>query len=133
MAREIDPTNLDEQDKSYLRERPWMIDTYRRRGFAAEMDAVENSKDTPDDPTRLATTDDLRVGTQTPQRDVAPPNGVVAGEEVDDDYESWSKADLEAEIDARNSEEDRAEDSKISKTGTKAELADRLHEDDAAA
>jgi hypothetical protein len=46
-------------------------------------------------------------------------------------YEEWSAADLRAEIDDRNADRDDA--AKISKAGKNAELAARLHEDDARA
>lgn len=50
-------------------------------------------------------------------------------EPADDDYDKWPKAELVAEIEERNSSENKS----MSTSGTKAELVARLREDDAAA
>lgn len=58
-------------------------------------------------------------------------DGAPAEDESDaevDPYEVWSMEELKAEIDRRN--ETRASDSKISKAGGKADLAQRLYADD---
>ena len=131
MSRAVDPENLKKEDIRYLQDRPWMIDNFRRQGYVDQMDAVldgQIKRDSPEDQTRVHT-DDMRLGTQAPQQIDPRANGVTGDdEEVDDDYESWSKADLEAEIQTRNDEDGR--ETKISASGTKAELAARLHEDD---
>jgi len=53
--------------------------------------------------------------------------GAVVDDEGDD-YDTWTKADLTAEIEARNS--DLGDDAKMSTSGTKPELIARLREDD---
>lgn len=135
MSKQIDPNNITTvDDRRYLLSRPWMVDEFRRQGYGDQMDAVENGQEvrpSPEDETRV-TTDDMRVGTQVPQQIDPRGNGVLDGDEdeVDDNYEEWTKAELESEVDARNAEEDR--ETKLSKSGNKDELAKRLHEDDAA-
>lgn len=134
MSREIDPKNLDERDALYLRDRPWMIDEYRRQGLIAEMDAVQSEevRPSPEELTRIHT-DQMRVGTQVPQQIDRIPNGVIpddAEDEIDDNYEEWSVAEIKTEIEARNAE--RGEKEQLSMSGNKAELCDRLHKDDAA-
>lgn len=52
-------------------------------------------------------------------------------EDEDPDYENWTVAELQTEIDERNNEPDRSEDAKLSRDGRKAELAARIREDDA--
>jgi hypothetical protein len=49
-------------------------------------------------------------------------------DELEDDYEGWTKSDLEAEIDERN--QARGDGEKLPKGGTKQELVDRLRSDD---
>jgi hypothetical protein len=124
---------MDEQDGQYLRERPWMIEEYRRQGFNDEMDVVAEGGHkpavSPEESTRV-TTDDLRQGV-IPVLKKPVQNGVVPSDEDDeleDDYEGWTKSDLEAEIDERN--QARGDGEKLPKGGTKQELVDRLRSDD---
>jgi hypothetical protein len=112
-----------------------MVDEFRRQGYGEQMDAVEEGilvRPSPEDESRV-TTEQMRVGTQVPQQIDPRGNGVLDdGEgEVDDNYEEWTVDELKSEIDARNAEDGRS--AQISKDGKKAELAARLHEDDAAA
>jgi hypothetical protein len=133
MSMEIDPKNVStDNELRYLRDRPWKIDEYRRQGFIAEMDAVEANipmKSDPTDETRIHT-DQMRVGTQAPQMSDPRSSGVLEDDEVDDNYEEWSVADLKAEIEARNAE--RAEGSHLALSGNKDALVKRLKEDDEA-
>lgn len=131
MARVIDPESLDKVDVRYLQERPWMIEEYERQGLKDQMAAVRAgmpSKDDPTDITRVHTTE-MALGNIPPQIESPRPDGVTDEEGLDDDYESWTKEDLLAEIDARNEEDGRT--NKLPKSGSKADLALRLHQDDA--
>lgn len=149
MARQIDTKNtvlltpeerdklvdgMDAQDMQYLRERPWQIEEYERQGYTKQMEAVRSGGNTPEvDPSEASrvTTEKMRLGAleanRTPQ-----PNGVVPDDEDEDDedYESWTVADLKAEIDDRNSDRDPA--TALATSGNKQELIDRLRADDEA-
>jgi hypothetical protein len=134
MSRVIDPEDVKPEDRQYLLDRPWMVDEFRRRGFTEQMDAVEEGVKMRPSPVEASktTTEDMRIGTQAPQQIDPRSNGVTGdGDEDDDvDYNEWSVADLKAEIDERNKEENREE--KLSTSGNKADLVKRLEEDDLA-
>jgi hypothetical protein len=129
---------MDQDDIDYVRDRPWMIETFERQGHTDAMKVVRESRpghdaEYPGDVT-LVKTDQMRVGTQTPQQPKPRPAG-AAGENVlppedEVDYSSWSVDELKAEIDARNEEEGRTE--KIATSGKKSDLVDRLEADDLA-
>jgi hypothetical protein len=132
MSRKIDPHNLEDGDHQYLLDRPWIMDEFRRQGLVEEMDAVDEASRVRDDPNEKVriTTEDMRVGTQPPQKLEPQPNGVVGDDDDEEvNYSDWTAADLKAEIEARNLEP-RAE--KIATSGKKEELIARLEEDDAA-
>lgn len=135
MGRVIDPKDLNEQDVRYLQDRPWLTDSFTRQGFVEEMQSVKEGqvvRRSPEEESQIST-DHMRVGTQAPQQELPRPNGVLPDDpedEVDDNYEEWTVDELKAEIDERNKEEREAP---LSKDGKKADLAARLHEDDAAA
>lgn len=138
MARSIDPQKLEPQDVLYLKDRPWMVAEFRRQGFESQMDAVEEAaQPIPGSPYLETTTQDMSLGYQTNVLVDPASNGFdreADGEDpvVDDNYEEWSVEELKADIDARNAEEDRPKERKLSKAGSKEDLAKRLHEDDAA-
>lgn len=135
MSRTIDPENLSTQDVLYLKDRPWMVKEFKNQGF--DMKKVEEfPQPIPGDPNFVISTQEMSQGFVPDDVQLAPAdNGVVGTGAEDDpladtDYEDWPKADLIAEIDSRNLEEDR--ENPISKSGTKEELAARLHADDEA-
>lgn len=134
MSRQIDIDNLTADDVPYLRDRPWLIDQYRRQGYTDHMDAVADGEITRESPVERSkiTTDHMRVGTQVPQQVDSVPNGVTGEEpdELDDNYEEWSVAELKAEITERNKE--LGEDVQIPVSGNKDALVDRLHKADQA-
>lgn len=133
--------NMDDQDLRYIWERPWIIGEYERQGFTEEMEALKGRFDaqgnlTPKTDPTVITTDDMRVGTQTPQHLLPRPQLVdpslnpLENEDDEDDYESWSKQELVDEVNSRN--EDRADGDKMSASGNKDQLIERLRADDAA-
>ncbi len=133
MAREIDPENLSEDDKQYLLERPWMEEEFRRQGYEKQMDAYrKEAGDAPEQPKtpRDITTQDAALGTPKEPQPAPQVPGTEVPEEESDDYDTWTKAELEVEIDSRN--EDLDDNTKMSRTGTKQELIDRLRENDTA-
>jgi hypothetical protein len=131
MSRSIDPKNVVGDDASYLLDRPWMIDEFRRQGFDKQMDAVVAGADvrnSPEEKSRVHT-DQMRVGTQGPQILEPAASGVLSeDDEVDDNYEEWKVSELKAEIDARNKE--RGPDDQLSLGGNKEDLVARLHQAD---
>lgn len=136
MARKIDPYNLDPNDVYYLQDRMWMVEEYERQGLTEEMKVVRETErlvpGEPAPPSEIKVAD-MSLGVRADGViDKPASNGVVPEESVvvDDQYEEWTKEDLVAEVDERNKEEGRTEP--LSKSGTKAELAARLHEDDEA-
>lgn len=129
-------SGADKDTRTYLRQRPWMLDEYRRRGFGDEVDKIIEDLPEPEvDPNEVdrVTTEGMSLGRQPRTKQHALPNGVVPPEvddadEADEPYEKWTVEDLKSEIDDRN--EGREGDDKLSKTGTKQELVDRLYADD---
>jgi hypothetical protein len=142
MARQIDFSKpLDAQDKQYLRERPWLINEANARGDDTST-VWEDSLELPD-PTITVTTEEASLGNSDRRLPGPAPHGLAPLEDqmgeppmgadyVDDEpYENWTVADLQGEIDARNSA--RSDDDKISRSGKKDELVARLYEDDKSA
>ena len=123
-----------EQDDQYMRERPWIIAEYERMGFTDEMKQVREGirpLESPGEASRV-TTDDMRVGVLPTDRKVqedrvSPP----ADDEVEDDYDTLTVAQLQEEIDVRNRE--LPDEDKITRTGKKEDLIARLRADDEAA
>lgn len=87
----------------------------------------------------LAHGEDARVATfderfpedapESPEEFAPETDGTGSGtEEEDPGYEEWSADDLRAEIDERNEQDGRT--TKISKAGSRADMAARLREDD---
>jgi len=105
MAREIDfSKKLDDADRNYLRQRPWLIVEAEIQGHEG-VRADVYAKAAPDD----------------------------VDEDEDDettDYSKMTVAQLQKEIDSRNEELD--EDDQIERSGNKADLIARLQEDDEA-
>lgn len=134
MARTIDPYDLDAEDIHYLQSRYWMVEEFKRQGLTDQMAVVdETPRRVPGEeapPSTVLLSDMSRGQRFDGIVDKPPANGVLSSEEVvvDDKYEEWTKDELLADIDERNKEEDR--EVPLSKSGTKAELAARLHEDD---
>jgi hypothetical protein len=115
MARDVDFENLDEDDVRYLAERPWLVDQAEREGNEDVREVVEEyalSQQAHNEPGTFP------VEATTPQ------------EEADDDYDSWKKDELVAEIEDRNSE--REDSDYLSPGGTKSDMIERLRADDAA-
>lgn len=154
MAREVDPriqnTKSDDEtrealasaspeDQKYLLERPWTLDEYERQGFQEEVQAIREGAVQVKVPAngRDVTTERMAQGTRVRTQDGPSPNAVLgkSGEDdvddVQDEYDAWTIADLRAEIEERNDEEGRSQ--KLNISGSKQDLVDRLRADDAAA
>lgn len=124
--------SIDEADATYLRQRPWMIQEYRDMGYGDQMDKVEKPAQEGVEPPSQVTTEDMRVGVQDPQRRVQPNgDGQPASTLEEDDYDTWTKDELVAEVNERN-DDGRPDDQKLSTSGTKADLVERLRADDEA-
>lgn len=126
MSRQIDTSDLSklsEEELLYLAD---------RGRLTAEQEAEYGIKPSrrggrqEDAPTLGDNTGDVGTADGAPIVGGSVPND--GSDEPVPPYEEWSKKDLQAEIDRRN--EDREEENKIPRSGTIAELADRLTEDD---
>lgn len=120
MARKIDFTKpLNADDEQYVRERPWLARDAELEGHTVSYESGPVN-------------DDSIV---PPEANNQPSNTTATEDEESEDevdYNSFNKADLQVEVDARN--EDRDEDDKIvvAGKGTKADLVAALEADDAA-
>lgn len=128
---QVQEGKLDDFDKEYLRQRPWLLETFKRQGAEEQVKEIEDGTYVPDSPAEESrvTTDMMRQGVIPTDRKPQP-NGVSGSSDDDEDeaYEDWTAADLKAEIEDRN--QGREADQKIPISGTKQELADRLYADD---
>ena len=134
MSRDIDTSDLSKlskEDLVYLRDRGRLTPEQEREllgGINPEPPQGRSIADTPN-------TGDVDVNNTNPDKRQGKPDSEntqvgASGEELPDSYEDWKVAQLEAEIDARNSE--REDDDKISPaSGRKDDLIAALAADDA--
>lgn len=125
MARELDLTNLTDEDIPYIAQRPWLI-------HEAELLGVEDVQERVDaylHPETLPFS-----GPEFPGVEVLPAEGAastpnapqteeeanVLEDDEEDDYEDWKVAELKAELTERG----------LPSSGVHADLVARLREDD---
>lgn len=114
MSREIDPDNLTDDDVQYLVQRPFIRDEMVRQGYPDPFENLEVDEDPME--ARVVSTETTTEGTD-------------GGDEAPDDYDSWKKAELLAEVEKRNEERD--EENKVVVNGTtKESLVYALRADD---
>lgn len=121
MSRKIDYSKpLSEEEIQYIKDRPWMIGDAQRLGFNLDLDGGEPS------PSEVESEDETGEDEELDEAAEAEP------EEDDWSYDDLTKAELKAEIDARNAELD--EDDQIVPEGSKKDdlIAALVANDDAA-
>lgn len=108
MAREIDYSKpLTDDDLQYLAQRPWLVDAAERQGVEGVRELVKSSVEVSDEGGTFVAVGSI-AGNDTP--------------DVTDNYEDMTNEELSAELERRD----------LAKSGNKAELIDRLRENDAA-
>lgn len=121
MAREIDLDDMSDEDLHYISQRSWLVqEAFRVHGVDLKPrinELLYKQKNIPPGPGQVWTTDSAN-------------EGVGEIEEIED-YDQWTKDALVKEVQARNV--DLSEDSKMSTSGTKAQLVAALRADDVAA
>jgi hypothetical protein len=124
-------TPLTQEERNYLSERGLYAEIERADGLSG----TESPELPAGDGTglRLAplnTAEARAARAEQLRRELAELEGTDAASESaeEDSYEDWKLEDLKAEIDTRN--DGRPADQKLSKTGTKQDLVDRLYADD---
>jgi hypothetical protein len=86
MSKQIDPTNLSDDDKEYIKQRPWIRDEMILQGY--------------DDPLADDSPPDSPIVTVDSHSE--PPSDLSPEESSSSDYAKWKNKELEAEIDSRN-------------------------------
>lgn len=124
---------LSEKDKVWLRQSGIAGVEDRIRANEEEHGEEPSTVDIPPDPLTRSALDPEAVQGRRPSE--APPSGapsdvqgIGAPVEVDDDYDEWSKADLEDEINKRNADPDNNDKIEVTGTGARGAVtnADRV-------
>jgi hypothetical protein len=128
MSRELDYSNLSEDDVAYMVQRPWLVAEAEAEGFevAAQLPEAPDAPDT--DVVQLSLRDGQELPTQADPAVSPSAEEPPLDTEDGDAYTEWKVAELREEIESRNAERD--EEDHLSTSGTKAELVARLEADD---
>lgn len=157
MSRQIDTSKrLSEEDRQYLVERG-NLDAVRANdaefGEEKSLQAIDGGNTGDVDPFKRDDGSDLVSGTHPDERTLTPAQAAQTGvpmgggrsvdpqvpgasqepedtRDYDKDYDEWSNADLQKEIDERNEDGRRSDEKRLSRSGTKAEMAKALEDDD---
>lgn len=143
MARDIPLDQaLTDQDRRYLRDRgAWgqALETRVDENYPPDPAQLEafNAREKADSVTapgdRMLLEENARLKEQLAALQAGQEPTEAPAEEDDRAYEEWTLAELQAEIRARNEERVAAGGTPLPTSGTKADLAARLNEDDASA
>lgn len=117
MSREIDPENLTEDDLEYINQRPMLRQEFIMQGYGDPLEGYTPKTIHGGEPETP-----VAVYSEPGESGTEPVSEPVGEEETEgDDYDSWKKAELEAEVEKRG----------LDASGNKADLIAALREDDA--